>query len=83
MSVNNDNVIYFDSFGVEQIPKEIKKIIGNKDIILYIYKIQAYGSIMCGYVCIGFIDFMLNNKSLFDFTNLFSSNNYEKNDKII
>ena len=38
---------------------------------------------MCGYFCIRFIDFMLKGKSLFDYTNLFSSNHYEKNDKII
>ena len=38
---------------------------------------------MRGYFCIGFIDFMLKGKSLLDYTNLFSTNNYEKNDKII
>ena len=48
-----------------------------------IYRIQAYHLIMCGYFCIGFIDFMLKGKSFFDYTNLFSLNNYEKNDKII
>ena len=57
------NVTYFDSFGVKYIPKEIKKFIGNKNIITNIYRIQAYDSIMCGYVCIGFIDFMLKGKS--------------------
>ena len=48
-----------------------------------INRIQAYDSIMCGYFCIGFIDFMLKGKSLLDYTNLFSPNDYEKNDKII
>ena len=38
---------------------------------------------MCGHFCFGFIDFMLKGKSLSDYTNLFSPNNYEKNDKII
>ena len=38
---------------------------------------------MCGYFCIGFIDFMLKNKSLLDHTNLFFPNDYEKNYKII
>ena len=38
---------------------------------------------MCGYFCIGFIDFMLKGKSLLDYTKLFSPNDYEKNDKII
>ena len=58
-------------------------MIGNKNIIPNIYKIQAYDSIMCGYFCIGFIDFMLKGKSLLDYTDLFSPNNYEKNDKNI
>ena len=48
-----------------------------------IYRIQAYDSVMCGYFCIGFIDFMLKGKNLLEDTNLFSPNNYEKNDKII
>ena len=68
---------YFDNFGVEHILKEIKKCIG-KNIITNIYKIQAYDLIMCGYFCIGFIDFMLKGKSLLGYTNLFSSNKYEK-----
>ena len=38
---------------------------------------------MCGYFCIGFIDFMLKGKSLHEYTNLFSPNDYEKSDKII
>ena len=48
-----------------------------------IYRIQVYDSIICGYFCIGFIDFMLKGKSLLDYTNLFSPNEYNKNDKII
>ena len=46
--MNVENVTYFDSFGVENIPKEIKNIIGNKNIITNIYRIQTYDSIMCG-----------------------------------
>ena len=38
---------------------------------------------MCGSSCIGFIDFMLKGKGLLDYNNLFSPNEYEKNDKII
>ena len=45
--VNRDNATYFDSLWVEHIPKEIKKFIGNKNIITNIYRIQAYDSIMC------------------------------------
>ena len=80
---NNNNVTYFDSFAVEHIPKEIKKFIGNKNITTNIYRIQTYDSIMYGYFCIGFIDFMLKGQSLLDETNLFSPNDNEKNDKII
>ena len=81
--VNNNNVTYFDSFGVEHIPKEIKAFINNKNIKTNIFRIQAYDSIMCGYFCIGFIDFMLAGKTLTEFTNLFSPNNFKKNDDII
>ena len=89
MYVNGNNrrasydAIYFDSFGVEHIPKEIKRFIGNKTIITNIYRIQAYDLITCGYFCIRFIDFTLKDKNLLDYTNLFSPNDYEKNDKII
>ena len=81
--VNDNNIIYFDSFGVEHVLKEIKRFIGNKNITTNIYRIQTYDSIMCGYFCIGFIDFMIKSKSLLDYTNLFFPNDYEKNDKMI
>ena len=57
--VSNINVTYFDSFGVANILKEIKKFIWNKNIITSIYIIQACNSIMCRYFCTGIIDFML------------------------
>ena len=41
--VNGNNIINFDSFGVDHIPKEIKKFIGNKNTT-NIYRIQAYDS---------------------------------------
>ena len=77
------NVTYIDSFAVEHIPKEIRKFIGNKNIITNIYRIQVYDSIMWGYSCIGFIDLMLKGKSLLEYINSFSLNDYEKNDKTI
>ena len=55
----------------------------NKDIITNIYRIQAYDSITCGYFCIGFINFMLNSKSLTDYTSLFLPNDLKKNNDII
>ena len=70
--MNAENVTYFDGFGVKYIPKEIRKFIRNKTIITIIYRIQAYNSVICGYFCSGFIDFMLEGKSLLEYTNLFS-----------
>ena len=32
---NRNEIVYFDSFGVEHIPEEIKKIIGNKNITAF------------------------------------------------
>ena len=81
---NNKNVTYFDSFGIEHIPKEIKAFIGcSLTITTNIFRVQAYDSIMCGYCCIGFIDFMFKGKTLTEFTNLFSPNNFKKNDDTI
>ena len=81
--VYNKTVTYFDSFGVEHIPKEIMKFIARKKVITNIYRIQAYDSIICGYFCIGFINFIFKGKSLTDYTNLFSPNDFIKNDDIV
>ena len=83
MYIKNNDITYFYSFGVEHIPKEIKKFIGSKNVISNIFRIQAYDSIMCGYFCIGFINFMLADKKLADYTNLFSPYDFKKNDNII
>ena len=80
--VNANDIVYFDSFGVEHIPKEIKKFIRNKNIT-NIYRIHACDSIMCGYFCIGFIEFVLKDKTLLDYAKLFSPNDYGNYDKII
>ena len=71
MYANNNNVIYFLNFGNEHVSKEIKKFIGKKNVITNIYRTQ-----------VRFIGFMLKDKCLLDYTNLFSPNNYGKNDKI-
>ena len=57
--MNHDNMIYFGSFGVEHIPKKIK-VYRQKNVTTNIFRVQAYDSVMYGYFCIGFIDFMLN-----------------------
>ena len=74
--LSNNDVTYFDSFGIEHIPKEIKTFISNKNIKTNIFTIQAYDSIIRGYFCIGFINFMLAGKVLTDSTNLFSPNSF-------
>ena len=51
--------VYLDSFGVENVLEEVKKLVGNKNIIAAVFWVQAKGSVMCGYFCVGFIDFML------------------------
>ena len=75
-------IIYFDSFWVEHIPKEIKKFMRNKNIT-NIYRTQAHDSIISGYFFIGFIAFVLKGQSLLDYTNLFPPNDFVKNDKIM
>ena len=75
--------MYFDSFGVEYIQIEIMNKIGNKNIKSNIFRIQDNNSIMCGYFCIWFIKYMVNNKTLTDFTNLFSPYDLKNNNEII
>ena len=83
MYVKNNGVVYFGSFVVEHVPKEIKRFIGHKVIKTNILTIQSDNSIMCGYFCIGFIDFMFVCKTLIDCTILFSLYDFKKNDHII
>ena len=80
--VKPKEAIYFDSFGIEHIPKEINKFIRNY-IKSNIFRLQAYDSIMCGYYCVEFINYKLKGKKLLDYTNLFSPNDFKKNDQII
>ena len=60
---NSNNVTYFDSFRVEHIPKETKTFINKKNIKTNFFRMQAYNSLICGYFCIGFIDFMIKEKT--------------------
>ena len=83
MYAHNNNVTYFYSSGVEHTSKEIKTFINSKNMKRNIFRIQAYDPIMCGYFCIGYIDFMLAGKTLTEYTNLFSPDNFKENDDII
>ena len=80
---NKSEIVYFDSFGVQHLPEEIKEFVGDKNIIANIFRIQANNAVMCGYFCIGFIDFMLAGKKLTDFTSIFSPYDFDKSGKII
>ena len=73
-----NEIVYFNSFGVEHISEEIKEFIGNKTIKDNIFRIQENNSIMCGYFWIGFMDFMLAGKKLTNYTNLFSPYDFLK-----
>ena len=81
--VKANKVNYFDSFGIQHIPEEIDKFIGNKKIKASIFRIQAYDPIMCRYFCIEFINYMLKGKKLLDYTNLFLPNDFKNNDQVI
>ena len=69
--VNSEIITYFDCFGVEYIPKEINKFIKicikgtirRFTITTNIFRIQTCNSVMCKYFCIGFINFILKDKS--------------------
>ena len=81
--LQKNGIVYFDSFSVEHISEEIKEFIRNKNIKANIFRVQANNSVMCGYFCIVFIDFMVAGKKLTDYTTLFSPDNFDKNDQII
>ena len=68
---NRNEIVYFHSFGAEHVPEEIKEFFGNENIIANIFGVRANSSVMCGYFCIGFIEFMLAGKNLTDFTSSF------------
>ena len=67
----------FDRFGIEHISTEINKF-NNNNSESNIFRMQAYDSIMCGYFCTEFINYMLKGKTLLDYTNLISANYLKK-----
>ena len=73
MYVQNNSITF-----TLHIPEEIKTFIGNKNIKTNNFRIQAHDLIMYGYFCIRFIGFVLAGKTLTDFTNTFSPNNFNK-----
>ena len=81
--LKNNNVTYFDSFGIEYIPKEITKLINDKSVKSNIFRIQSFNSILCGYFYTGFIEYTSNNLGLNEYAKLFLVTNVDKNDQII
>ena len=80
---NRNEIVYFDRFGAEHIPEEIKEFLRNKNIKASIFRVEANDSVMYGYVGLGFIDFILSGKKLTDYSSLFSPHDFKKNDYII
>ena len=78
-----NETVYFDSFGVKYVAKEIKEFVGNKNIKSNTFRVQANNSVICGYFCIGFMYFMFASKTLINFTNLLRPYDFEKDDSII
>ena len=79
---NGNEIVYFDSFGVEHVPEEIKEFVRKR------HKSKLFSStskqlVMCRYFCTGFLDFMLAGKKLTDFTNTFSPHDFKKNGNLI
>ena len=85
ISLLNDRntAVSFDSFGIEYTPLEVLNKIKDKSVTHNIFRIQDNDSIMCGFYCMAFIKYMFAGKNLLDYTNLFSSNDYIKNDELI
>ena len=78
--LNNDRATYFDSFGVEHMPREVIRFLKNKDLHTNIFRVQPADSVLCGYYCIKFLEFMFSGESLHDFTNMFSPTDFLAND---
>ena len=55
----------------------------NKNIKVNIFRVQPNNSVLCGYFCTGFVDFMLAGKNLTNFRNMFSTHDFKQNDHVI
>ena len=81
--IDKNTAVYFDSFGIEYISQEPFRKVKDKSITRNIFRLQDDDSIMCGFHCFVVIEYMLALKTLLSYTNLFSPNDYKKNDQII
>ena len=69
--IDRNKAVYFDSFGIEYIMQD-------KSITYNVFRIPDDDSVMCGFYCFVFMEYMLLGKTLLDYTNLFSPNDYKK-----
>ena len=81
--IDRDIATYFDSLGIEYIPQEVLNNIKGKSITHNIFRKRSDDSIKCGFYFIAFMECMIAGKTLLEYTNLFSPNSYQKNNKII
>ena len=81
--INRNTSVHFDSFGIEYISQEVLNKIEDKSITKNIFRIKCNDCTMCGFYCIAFIEYLIAGKTLLEYANLFSPNNYQKNEKII
>ena len=80
---NRNEIVYFDSFGAEHVPKEIKEFVGNKNIKANIFRVRANDSVICKYFCIGFIDLRYRVKNWLILRTCFLVMTLKKNDDLI
>ena len=80
--LDRNTAVYFDPFGIEYIPQKVLNKTRDKSITHNIFRMQDNDSIMCGFYCITFIEYMHAGKTLLDYTILLSPNDYKKNDKM-
>ena len=79
MFIHGNVAIYFDSFGIEYISQDVLNKIRQKSSITHnIFTIQNNESIICVFYCIAFIGYILAEKTLLGYTNLFFPNDYQR-----
>ena len=83
MDINKNTAFDFDPFAIEDIPKEVLNKIRDKSILNDIFRMQNRDSIICGFYCTTFIEYMLAETTFLHYTNLFTPIDHERNDKII
>ena len=74
--IDRNAAVYFDDFGIEYIPEKLLNKVKDKSITHNIFRIQDNESIMCEFYWIAFTEYMLAGKTLLEYTNLFSLDDY-------